>query len=52
MKDIRENQNNGMIFDYSWIKGLNIIKILATYNLICRLNAITNKIPTSYFVNI
>ena len=52
MKDIKEERNKWRDIPCLWIGRLNIMKMSALMNLICRFNTISVKILASYFINI
>ena len=39
-------------YSYSWIKRLNIVKMVTLPKLICRFNAITIRITAGFFAEI
>lgn len=52
MKETKEKLNKWKGMPCSWIKRLNIVKILVLPNFIYRFNSLRIKTPASYFVDI
>lgn len=52
MNKIKKELNKRKGSPYSWIRGLNIVKMLVLHNLIYRFDTIPIKIAASYFVAI
>lgn len=50
LRDIKEELNKGKDIPYSWLGGLNIVKVAIMPKLICRLKEISIKIPTDFFL--